>query len=192
VLLRSYSGLFTDFVKISESQIASRLGINESRVSGTLRMLEKFNILVYIKGKNRPQLTFLTERIDAKDIFISDEHYRIRKESAERRLDAVINYITSKTKCRNSLLLEYFGETDTKRCGKCDVCIERNKIDLSELAFDNILNQIKPHLVKNPCAVNELVELIEGVSEDDIIKVIQWLLDNDKLIYNKEKKLLWA
>jgi ATP-dependent DNA helicase RecQ len=192
VLLRSYSGLFTDFVKISESQIASRLGINESRVSGTLRMLEKFNILVYIKGKNRPQLTFLTERIDAKDIFISDEHYRIRKESAERRLDAVINYITSKTKCRNSLLLEYFGETETKRCGKCDVCIERNKIDLSELAFDNILNQIKPHLVKNPCAVNELVELIEGVSEDDIIKVIQWLLDNDKLIYNKDKKLLWA
>ncbi len=192
VLLRSYSGLFTDFVKINESQIASRLGINESRVSGTLQMLEKFNVLVYIKRKPQPQLTFLTERIDAKDIYISNEHYRIRKESAERRLDAVINYITSKTKCRNSLLLEYFGETETKRCGKCDVCIERNKIELSELAFDNILNQIKPHLVKNPCAVNELVDMIEGVSEDNIIKVIQWLLDNDKLIYNKEKKLLWG
>ncbi len=191
VLLRSYSGLFTDFVKINESQIASRLGINESRVSGTLQMLEKFNVLVYIKRKPQPQLTFLTERIDAKDIFISNEHYRIRKESAERRLDAVINYITSKTKCRNSLLLEYFGETETKRCGRCDVCIERNKIELSELAFDNILNQIKPHLVKKPCAVNELVDMIEGVSEDNIIKVIQWLLDNDKLIYNKEKKLLW-
>jgi ATP-dependent DNA helicase RecQ len=191
VLLRSYSGLFTDFVRISESQIASRLGINESRVYGTLQTLEKFNILTYIKRKTKPQLTFLTERIDAKDIFISDEHYRIRKESAKKRLDAVIKYISTKTKCRNSLLLEYFGETETKRCGRCDVCIERNKIELSELEFDNILNQIKPHLTEKPCTVNELAELMEGVREDNIIKVIQWLLDNDKLIYNKDKKLLW-
>ncbi len=191
VLLRSYRGLFADFVKISGSQIAFRVAISEKRVAGTLQMLEKFNLLVYIKRKNKPQLTFLTERIDAKDIFISDEHYRIRKEAAKKRLDAVIKYITTKTKCRNSLLLEYFGETETKRCGRCDVCIERNKIELSELEFDNILNQIKPHLIEKPCSVNELAGLIDATSEDDIIKVIQWLLDNGKLIYNKDKKLLW-
>jgi len=191
VLLRSYSGLFTDFVKISESQIASRLGISENRTINLLRTLEQFNILVYVKRKNQPQLTFLTERIDAKDIFISDEHYRNRKESAKRRIDAVIKYITSKTKCRNSLLLEYFGEKDTKRCGRCDVCVKRNKIELSELAFDNILHRIKPHLKEKPCSVNELTEILDGVNEDNILKVIQWLLDNDKLIYNKDKKLLW-
>jgi len=191
VLLRSYSGLFTDFVKISESQIASRLGISESRVVARLQSLDKFNILVYIKRKTQPQLTFLTERIDEKDIFISDSHYRIRKETAKRRLNAVIKYITSKTKCRNSFLLEYFGETDTKRCGRCDVCIERNKIELSKLEFDNILNQIKPHLKEKPFSIDELAGLIDAASEDSLIRVVQWLLDSDKLIYNKEKKLLW-
>jgi ATP-dependent DNA helicase RecQ len=88
-------------------------------------------------------------------------------------------------------LLAYFGEKQKVRCGHCDVCIERNKVELSELEFDTILNQIKPLLKEKPCSIKELVDRIQKAKEDQVIKVIQWLLDNNKVTYDKSRRLFW-
>jgi len=191
VLLRSYSGLFTEFVKINENVIAKRIELNKEQVEKYLQLLEKYEILTYVKRKNQPQITFLTERQDSKDIYISDENYRDRKKASEKRLLSVLQYVTNNNKCRSQQLLEYFGETNTKRCGRCDVCIERNKIELSELEFDIVLKHIKPILKSKSCTVEEIAKEVKGVNEDKIIKVVQWLLDNDKLYYDDQRKLSW-
>ena len=191
VILRSYSGLFTEFVKINENEIARRTDLKPPDVEKILTVLEKFNILTYTKRKNKPQIVFLTERLDAKDIYISDEHYRNRKLASKKRLTSVLNYVENENKCRNLQLLAYFGEASTKRCGRCDVCIERNKIELSEYEFDIVLKQIKPLLKSKPCTIEELAAEVKGVNEDKIIKVIQWLLDNGKVFYDEQRKLSW-
>jgi len=191
VLLRSYSGLFTEFVKINEEGIARRTNLKKEEIENQLTLLEKFGILTYQKKKARPQIIFLTERIDSKNLFISDETYKIRKETAEERLQAVSNYIQNDNKCRSQQLLKYFNEEQSKRCGKCDVCIERNKIELSELEFDTVIKQIKPILHEKPLTIEEIAALVPNVNEDKIIKVVQWLLDNDKLHYNSQQKLQW-
>ncbi len=191
VILRSYSGLFTEFVKINEEDIARRTNLKREEIEKQLSLLEKFDILTYQKKKAKPQIIFLTERIDSKNLFISDETYKIRKKTAEERLQAVFNYIQNDNKCRSRQLLKYFNEEQSKRCGKCDVCIERNKIELSELEFDTVIKQIKPTLYEKSLTIEEIAALVPNVNQDKVIKVVQWLLDNDKLHYDSQKKLIW-
>jgi ATP-dependent DNA helicase RecQ len=190
-ILRSYSGLFSDFIKINEDEIAKRLELSREKVEILLTELEKYQIATYLRHKGLPQVTFLAERTDAKDISISAEHYSDRKKEAERRLHSVLGYIENTTLCRSSQLLQYFNEPQSKRCGKCDVCIERNKIELSELEFDSVLKQVKPLLLEKSYSMEEIMNQIKNINEDKIIKVIQWLLDNDKITYDAEQKLSW-
>jgi ATP-dependent DNA helicase RecQ len=103
----------------------------------------------------------------------------------------VLGYLENTTLCRSRQLLQYFNEPQSKRCGKCDVCIERNKIELSELEFDSVLNIIKPLLLAKPCTMEEIVNSAGNINEDKLIKVVQWLLDNDKIHYDAEQKLSW-
>jgi ATP-dependent DNA helicase RecQ len=190
-ILRSYGGLFNEFVKIDEEQIAKRLDLTPEKVVDYILELEKYQIAIYLRRKGLPIVTFLTERTDAKDISISNEHYSDRKKEAEARLKSVLSYLGNTGLCRSRQLLYYFNEPLSKRCGKCDVCIERNKIELSEFEFDNILQQIKPLLLKKPYSMEEIIHQIKNPNEDKIIGVVQWLLDNDKIIYDQEQKLSW-
>jgi len=191
LLLRSYSGLFTEFVKINEKEIAKRMESETDTVEKQLSQLEKFEILNYLKRRSQPQITFLTERFDSSNIRLSDETYKDRKNSAKKRMQSVMDYIKNDHKCRSQQLLQYFGEEQEKRCGKCDVCVERNKIELSELEFDIVLKQIKPLLLEKPCTLEEIASKVKNVNEDKIIKVVQWLLDNDKLYYDQQQNLSW-
>ncbi len=190
-LLRSYSGLFTEFVKINEEELAKRSDLSRKVVDEYLITLEKFELISYVRRKSMPQITFLTGRFSEKDVYISDDHYRNRKKSAEQRLKAVISYLTDVTDCRSRQLLRYFNESQSNRCGRCDVCIERNKIELSDLQFNAILEQVKPLLMEKPVTVENLASSLKGVKEDYLLKVVQWLLDNDKVIYDDFQKLAW-
>lgn len=191
LLLRSYSGLFDGYIKISEPEIAKRIGKSYEEVKNTLLALQKLEVITYLPQTDLPQLTFLVPRIDAKEIYISEEILRKRQSLARERMDAMIHYIESKTKCRSKMLLAYFGESDSYRCGVCDLCLQRNKLELSSLEFDIVAEQVKQLVLKAPL---ELVELINGVKnspEDKTIKVVQWLIDNGKLFHTTENKLSW-
>lgn len=190
-ILRSYTGLFTEYVKINEEEIARRTNLNKEVIEKQLAQLDKLDILTYQQKKSTPQVVYLTERVDSKNLLISDETYKIRKETAEARLNSVHNYIVNDNKCRSIQLLKYFDEEQSKRCGKCDVCVERNKIELSELEFDTVVKQIKPILIEKSLSIEEIAGLVPNVNDDKIIKVVQWLLDNDKLIYDSQQKLHW-
>ena len=190
-ILRSYSGLFNDFVKIDESVIAQRADMNKEEIIKCLEKLHKIDMLTYLPQKDKPQIIFCQERLNNNDILISKESYFKRKESAQKRLDAMLKYATSSTKCRSSLLLEYFGEKNSKRCGQCDVCLKRNKMELNELEFDIILNHLKPLLIEKPYIPEELINSLKDFHEDHVIKVIQWLLDNEKIHYEQGNQLRW-
>ena len=107
------------------------------------------------------------------------------------KMESVIYYAYSKHKCRSQILLSYFGENDTYRCGVCDVCLERNKLELSDIEFTNVSDQIKKILATEHLPVTALVNKIKGVREDKVIKVIQWLTENEKIIYNDKNLLEW-
>ena len=190
-MLRSYSGILSDFVRINESEIARRADIPIEQVKAGLERLSHLQLLDYLPQNDKPQLVYLQERVDTRDLFISRAHYHDRLSDAERRTEAMIRYATETNKCRSQSLLTYFGECHSKRCGKCDVCIERNKVSLNEMEFDTIVNRIKPLLKTRPCTLEELIRAAEPVDEDKVIRALRWLTDNEKITFEKDNKYQW-
>ena len=191
LLLRSYTGVFTEYAKIDEQYLASKAGTNAQAVYNMLKKLKNQHIINYIPRKQTPYLVFTEERLDEKSLYISKENYSKRKNTYARRISAIINYVTNSAKCRSRQLLAYFGETDTYRCGLCDVCQKRNELELSKYEFDLILNELKTRLKTHPTLLTDLVDSLK-YNEDKILKVIQWLLDNNKIRYSGEDLLEWV
>jgi ATP-dependent DNA helicase RecQ len=191
LVLRTYTGLFSQYVIINEKQLANIAGVPEEKIIKLLQSLNKLGVIIYVPQKNKPQIILTEERLDKGDIYISKENYLYRKNAATKRLDAVKAYITSRNKCRSQFLLGYFGEKNTKRCGHCDFCIERNKVSLSVFEFDLIVEKIKPMLKENPRAIEDLIN-DAAMDDDKILRVVEWLLDNDKIKYDGLKRLFWS
>lgn len=123
-LLRSYARLFDEDVTISEWTLAKRLKWQKQRVINALEHMHQQNLVRYTQASHLPTLTYIAERLDTKNIRISDEHYALRKHVVIEKAEAMLNFAEHNAKCRSRLLLEYFGETDAQECGICDVCIE--------------------------------------------------------------------
>ncbi len=192
VILRSYTGLFAEFARIDENEIAERTRIPLQQVGKNLQRLQQMNVLEYTPRNNKPQLTFVSERTDTQYLRISPENYTLRKKFAGQRVEAIKHYVQAQNKCRSILLLEYFGQKEGKRCGICDVCLERNKLELSQLEFDNIIEQIKPLLKKSEMSIQAIMDnLNTSIREEKIIKAIQWLMDNDKIGTNPQSNALF-
>jgi ATP-dependent DNA helicase RecQ len=181
LLLRSYSGLFSGFVRINEQELARRAGVKPEEVEKMLKKLHQYEVLNYIPHTDKPKITYTVERLDDKHISLSADVYSLRKKAAAERTESVIHYVTSNGKCRSQQLLAYFGECNGPRCGECDVCRQRNKVSLSEVEFDRILEQFKPQLKENPMTLPEIMMLVKGFNEKKVMDVINWLVDNGKV-----------
>jgi ATP-dependent DNA helicase RecQ len=190
-LLRSYSGIFSEFCSIREEDLAKRTNLTTDKVIEFLVNLSKLQVIDYIPRTENPRIIFTENRIESKDLTLSAEYYKDRFRAAQKRTEAMIHYAESTHKCRSQALLSYFGETEARRCGKCDVCLQRNKIELTDLEFNSILKEIKPVLQEKSCSLQELVGIVTSVSEDKVIRAIQWLLDNDKIEMNNERQYIW-
>ncbi len=190
LLLRTYSGIFTEFINISEDYIAKKAGTQKESIINYLKLLQKQGIIKYIPRINKPLIHFISERLQNNAIAFNRKQLKEQKERIISRMEAMLVYAESTNKCRSQQLLSYFGEKDAKRCGQCDVCLRRNELGLSEYEFDIILEKIKNKLNLAPYLLNEVIESVE-YDDAKTIKVIQWLFDNDKIKYDEQQKLKW-
>lgn len=190
VLLRNYAGLFNDYVKIDEKHLARISGKQLPEVTESLIKLSRAKIINYIPRKKTPLIIFTEERLDDKNLRISPENYNLRKERYTKRIEAMVNYASGTAKCRSMALLEYFGEKNATRCGKCDVCTSRNELDMSKYQFDQILEQIKTNILTEGKSLEALVDSIKS-PPDKTTRVIRWLLDNKKIVKDSSELLFW-
>ncbi|MGM0463427.1 MAG: RecQ family ATP-dependent DNA helicase [Bacteroidota bacterium] len=189
LLLRSYTGMFTEYVPVNEESLARKAGSTRDIIYKFLVNLSSRDIINYIPGKKTALIIFTEERLDRKSLYISPQNYKDVRDKYIERLDAMLKYVSSKTKCRASMLLDYFGQ-ESLRCGMCDVCLSRNELDLSKYEFDRILDEIKGILENDNIAAGHLVEKLD-TSEEKAVKVIRWLLDHDKIIKDEKENLTW-
>ena len=126
-VLRSYTGVFTDYTYINEDSLAIRTGLTRRQIYEQLVHLAKLRIVSYIPRKKTPYIIYTRERIEAQLIHISPEIYEERKARYETRINAMLEYVTNDTLCRSRMLLDYFGEKNEHNCGQCDTCIGLRK-----------------------------------------------------------------
>jgi ATP-dependent DNA helicase RecQ len=188
LLLRSYTGLFTDFVSIDEATLARRVKASPDSIYQFLLKLSKSKVIKYIPHKNTPLITYTEERLDDKTIYISPESYKNRKESYQERIDEVIRYAFTSDNCRSQMLLRYFGQSEAPMCGICDVCISKTDSGVSNYEFQQIKELVHRKLQEASLKLPFLVDSV-GFPEDKTVKVIRWLLDNDFLYYLEDHSL---
>ncbi|MEQ8908227.1 MAG: ATP-dependent DNA helicase RecQ [Vicingaceae bacterium] len=180
-ILRTYGGLFEGFVKINEQVLAKNLKLSPAQVIAKLKHLDKLELLDYEAQSSLPKLTLIQARLDQEALRISKANYLERKQIAFEKLDSVLRYAESNDRCRSQLLLEYFGEKDSYRCGICDVCLERNKLDLNDMEFEEIQAQLHKIMSEKPLPLKEVVAKVKGYKENQTLKVIDFLLDTGEL-----------
>ena len=185
-LLRSFTGLFSEYVQIDEYMMA-RMAKTEPRVIFLhLERLAEAKVIEYLPRKTTPYITFLEDRQHPKSFRISEENYDFLKKRYIERIEAVIDYVERNDKCRSRLLLEYFGETNAPNCGHCDYCHRHESVHGKELR--GIRNSIFNFLIVRPMSIRELSEKIKG-DEDIVRKMVRKLLDTGELLMNEDRKL---
>lgn len=189
LLLRSYTGLFTGYVTIDEGLLAKRAETTPEVIINYLKLLRSHKIIDYIPQKRTPYILFTRERISGERLKFSKENYDLRKKDFLERIEAVIHYASSSTKCRSQMLLEYFGETDSVRCGTCDVCQSRNQLGLSKFEFDELADKIKKELETPQKAESVLFRL--GPENEKLRLVMRWLIDNEKIVPRIDNLMEW-
>lgn len=190
-IMRSYGGIFADYVNIDEKLIARRSEMPVEDVYKALNYLSKAKVVNYIPLKTSPQIFFNTVRLPKENIGFSTENYQNLKSAAAGRLDALTDYLINDQECRSVQLLRYFGESGAKRCGICDVCASINKMEITESEFEDIKTRIKKLLTEKPRHLYEIVPLIPEQNEKKVLSVIQWLADSREVIRQKDETLEW-
>jgi ATP-dependent DNA helicase RecQ len=189
LLLRTYSGMFSEFVPINEESLAARSGLTREAIYHYLLRLSSQGIIHFIPGKKSPLVIFTEERLGRTHLRISPELYLKVKENYIERVAKITEYADNKTRCRPAFLAAYFGE-ENGRYGLCDTCQERNELELSMYEFDIIIDKIKELVADRPLRPEELASQME-LPQDKTVKVIRWLLDHEKLVYDNKQRLTW-
>ena len=121
-ILRNYTGIFADYEHIEESTIAFSLELTQRTVYENLLLLGRLGVIHYVPRSSTPYVMFLTSRQPEGDLVFPREVYEWRREQMKQRIEAMGRFLFDGSACRNSTLLEYFGEESVCSCGKCDVC----------------------------------------------------------------------
>ena len=122
-LLRNYGGLFADYGYIDEGLLAQQAGLSQPQTYDTLKALSQRHLISFIPRKQVPYIRYLQRREDQEHIQLPREIYEDRLEQYRLRIEAMLRYAQTSDRCRNRMLLEYFGEKSTTDCGQCDVCL---------------------------------------------------------------------
>lgn len=189
VLLRTYGGLFTDFVPISESMLAKRCSVPESAITEALSQLDRLNYVCYKRKATKPQIVFLSPRIDTDRLYLSDNNYKSLKEVMLRRKNEMVRYIDSSETCRTQFLSSYFGETVEEHCGVCDVCLLSRSAPTDPATLEQ---GIKAHLAQVPLTIKELAEKLNMVDEKTMTGIVRNLLDEGTLSLTADFRLRLA
>ncbi|RGY19637.1 RecQ family ATP-dependent DNA helicase [Bacteroides thetaiotaomicron] len=176
-ILRSYTGVFTDYAYISEESLAVRTGLTRQQIYNILVTLTKRRIVDYIPRKKTPYIIYTRERLELRFLHIPASVYEERKARYEARIKAMEEYVTTENICRSRMLLRYFGEKNEHNCGQCDVCLSKRATDnLSEESYEEVKRQILDLLSHSPLTPAETADQIKAEKED-IGQVIRYLLD---------------
>lgn len=192
-ILRASPGVMDMYVNFNEKEAAYHLKISLNELREELHHLVSLNMILYEQQKDKPQIVFLKPRHDSRHLSLNRILLKQRMDTFEAQQNSLLQYLENNSKCRSLQLLEYFGEKNAKRCGHCDVCLQLNKMELTDDERFEIEAKIFEKLNMEKLEMLDLVSKVRaetGVFQDDkIIKVIQFLLDNKLISKNEEHEI---
>lgn len=178
LLLRTYTGLFADYVNIDEARMAYRLDITESDVYDALLLLGRMHILHYVPRKSMPYIIYTTSRELPKHVNLPKAVYEDMRDRMQHRIESMKHFVFDTSECRVAGMLRYFGERDAADCDKCDVCRNRRKKNAPSTDEEARIRRGIAYLASQP--EGHTVDYIAsqlGVRRERIVETVRVLAD---------------
>lgn len=181
ILLRTYTGLFTDYAFINEDMLATRTGLTRRRIYELLLHLSHMHIVSYIPRKKIPHIIYTRARTEMDRICIPASVYEARRKNYEARINAMLDYVDNDTVCRSRMLLRYFGEKNEHNCGHCDTCLalrnqekvqQPSQQDIQQHIFQALQNEsLTPAQIANAVLTDKdiLADTLHDLLEEGVI-----------------------
>ena len=185
IILRNYSGIFTDYAYIDEHLICSRAGIEREQLYTTLMNLQSQGVVRYVPERRTPIVTWTRERIDTALLRFDPEVYAMRREEFKERIGAMMEYVTRETGCRSAMLLKYFGEHQEKPCMCCDLCQERVQGDITRGEREAIMGDVLDTFHANPDTPQKVYSLPYDRKKIDV--VLHYMVDEGHILMRDGK-----
>ena len=187
-LLRAYTGLFADYVYISELLIAERLRLSSEQVYQALLTLSRLHAIHYVPRATTPYLVYTSSREEPRHLIIPLEVYERQRERMEQRVNAMKEFTFNATTCRTNTLLRYFGESPAEPCGKCDVCRANRKAQArrasATVSTGIDLEKSILYQASHPGGTDLkklIANLTPSYTSEEIISAVRTLADNGQL-----------
>ena len=179
IILRNYSGFFSEYVFIDEAAISYRYHIPPQLIYDTLLFLNRSHIIHYIPRKRTAYIYFPSSRIERRHIEISKDVYEKGKEQLKNRISAMLDYAYNMDVCREAAILNYFEEKAVESCGHCDVCVSlKNKSPFNKGLFEGIfyMLSIRPRTLKDfadnlSYSQKEIADMLRILADERRIKM---------------------
>jgi len=177
-LLRMYSGIFQYPATVREFVIARQLGMKKEDVVKGLNELHAMEVVDYYKATEGPRMLFHHYRVEAAQLAIDTAKISRLRKLHEERTRAMIMFLENEDRCREKIILDYFGEKAAEECGHCDVCKRKTKLPRSSGLRAKLLTALS---ADTGITVAELADSLPGHNFDEITALVRQLAD-DKLV----------
>ena len=172
-LLRTYGGLFTDYVYIDESLVAYQTELSVQLVYTILKNLSARHIVNFIPQRKTPYITYTRDRVDGDKVIITEEAWESRRTQYVKRIEGILLYAQNNHICRSRQLLRYFGEETKEDCQHCDVCLAHKTKDTEDKkeakqakeAILRLLDDKKRHFVTELRQITQPSQLLDDALE---------------------------
>ena len=178
-ILRTYSGIYEMLLPINVGLVAKKSNVSESEVLLVLHQLHEKQIIDLKAKNNDTSIIFNEIREDERTINRISKHLLTQNELKKYQFEAVLNYVKV-VKCKNKVLLSYFGEQKKTNCGVCSFCISKKEKPTLNTAVSNKI--IK--LLQIESLNSRALQMMTKCSKDDLIVTLKELLEEKTILIN--------
>lgn len=190
LLLRTYSGIMDQYVKIDEYQLSRKIGLSIADIQKLLERLQQFDLIDYVPRTDKPTITFLEERLAEEHLVLPPAKYALLKADRLAKLEAALDYAENSMNCRSQILMAYFGESESKACGQCDFCLNMHAENIDQALLDKLTPLIRAEL-QEPSPLQKLIKSIEFENKTQLLEVIRWHIEQNNIEQAENESLSW-
>ena len=176
--MRLYPNITETAQSVDGNQLSKRTGIGMEKLKEYFAALEQNKYAEITSWNCDTRLYFLEPREDDYILNRAVNHVKQSIQTRKNQLQAVKDYINDDKNCKQTFLLDYFGETNNNSCGQCSSCVSSPSATQLQTSILDVLKQ-------QPATVKKLSKLLE-TEEKTIIAVVMEML-NEELVLEKNQ-----
>ncbi|MBP3270591.1 MAG: RecQ family ATP-dependent DNA helicase [Bacteroidales bacterium] len=125
ILMRNYTGIFSFVQTIDEEYVAARLGTTVPQLRQVLYSLSLEHVINYVPAAHSDVVLLHHDRLRPGNLDLMPRRFEMLRDNYHSRHETMLEYVSETSECRSRFLLRYFGQTESRDCGCCDICRSR-------------------------------------------------------------------